>query len=171
MLADLGWRDDRRPWVAGQSWGANVVLELAARHPDATGGVVLVDGGTIELASRFADWPTCEAALAPPPLIGTPAAGFERMIRAHHPDWPESGIAGTLANVEVLPDGTIRPVAVAGPPHDDPAPPVGAPAVRALPAGQGARSCSCRPRTRPTSAGWPASATRSPGPAPALAGR
>ena len=47
--------------------------------------------------------------MAPPPLIGTPAADFERMIRGHHPDWPESGIAGTLANVEVLADGTIRP--------------------------------------------------------------
>ena len=31
------------------------------------------------------------------------------MIRLHHPDWPEEGITGTLANVEVLPDGTIRP--------------------------------------------------------------
>jgi pimeloyl-ACP methyl ester carboxylesterase len=109
VLADLGWQGDRRPWVAGQSWGANVVLELAARHPEATLGLVLVDGGTIELASRFADWPTCEAALAPPPLTGTPAAGFERLIRTHHSDWPESGIAGTLANFEMLADGTIRP--------------------------------------------------------------
>ena len=47
--------------------------------------------------------------MAPPLLIGTPAAEFERMIRTHHPDWPELGIEGTLANVEVLPDGTIRP--------------------------------------------------------------
>jgi len=109
LLANLGWTDGQRPWVAGQSWGANVVLELAARHPEATRGLTLVDGGTIELAGRFADWATCEAALAPPPLIGTPVASFERLIRTHHPDWPESGIAGTLANFEVLPDGTIRP--------------------------------------------------------------
>ncbi len=45
-------------------------------------------------ATRFADWATCEAALAPPPLAGTSAASFERLIRSHHPDWPESGIAG-----------------------------------------------------------------------------
>jgi pimeloyl-ACP methyl ester carboxylesterase len=95
--------------LAGQSWGANVVLEVAARHPEATGGLVLVDGGTMELRSRFADWATCEAALAPPPLDGTSVATFERLLRTHHPDWPESGIAGTLANVEVLGDGTIRP--------------------------------------------------------------
>ncbi len=105
----LGWRGDRIPLAAGQSWGANVVLELAVRHPGATTGTVLVDGGTMELANRFADWPTCEAALAPPQLLGTGAASFETTIRAQHPDWPEEGIQGTLANVEVLPDGTIKP--------------------------------------------------------------
>ena len=109
LIDAIGWTGDRKPFVAGQSWGANVVLELAARDPGATAGLALVDGGTIELSSRFADWPTCEAALAPPPLIGTRAAEFERLIRAHHPDWPETGITGTLANVEVLADGTIRP--------------------------------------------------------------
>jgi pimeloyl-ACP methyl ester carboxylesterase len=109
ILADLSWQDRRRPWVAGQSWGANVALELAVRHPEASQGLVLVDGGTMELGHRFADWPTCEAALAPPMLIGTRAADFERMMRLQHPDWPESGIAGSLANVEVRPDGTIRP--------------------------------------------------------------
>jgi pimeloyl-ACP methyl ester carboxylesterase len=109
VLERLGWSGSRRPFAAGQSWGANVVLELAARYPDATSGVALVDGGTMELSARFADWPTCEAALAPPQLAGTSAAEFERMLRSYHPDWPESGIAGTLANVEVLEDGTIRP--------------------------------------------------------------
>ena len=108
VVAGLGW-DGRRPLVVGQSWGANVVLEVGARHPDLAGGLVFVDGGTIELAARFADWPTCEAALAPPSFAATKAADFERLLRNHHPDWPESGISGTLANVEVLADGTIRP--------------------------------------------------------------
>jgi pimeloyl-ACP methyl ester carboxylesterase len=109
VLERFDWLGFRRPFAAGQSWGANVVLELAARHPDATSGVALVDGGTMELSARFADWPTCEAALAPPRLAGTSAVEFERMLRSYHPDWPESGIAGTLANVEVFEDGTIRP--------------------------------------------------------------
>lgn len=108
LIDRLGW-SGRPPMVAGQSWGGNVVLDLAANHPGAASGIALVDGGTIELAARFADWPTAESALAPPPLLGTPRADFERMMRAHHPDWPESGIAGSLANVEVLTDGTIRP--------------------------------------------------------------
>jgi pimeloyl-ACP methyl ester carboxylesterase len=108
LVERMGWAG-RRPAVAGQSWGGNVVLHLAAHHPADVAALVLVDGGTIDLKSRFADWPTCEAALAPPPLAGTPAAEVEGWMRSRHPDWPEEGIAGTLANLEVLADGTVRP--------------------------------------------------------------
>ena len=108
LVTRLGWQD-RPPMFAGQSWGGNVVLDLAARYPAAVGGLALVDGGTIELSARFADWPTCEAALAPPPLVGTPFTQIEGWIRSSHPDWPEAGIEGTLANLEVLGDGTVRP--------------------------------------------------------------
>jgi pimeloyl-ACP methyl ester carboxylesterase len=110
VLAHLDWQPPHhRPWVAGQSWGANVVIELAARHPDAVAGLVLVDGGMGDMADRFADWPTCEAALAPPLFEGVTAADFERYLRTQHPDWSESGIAGTLGNVEMRPDGTVAP--------------------------------------------------------------
>lgn len=108
LVTRLGWLD-RPPVVAGQSWGGNVVLDLAARHPDMLSALVLVDGGTIELSARFADWPTCEAALAPPLLAGTPLAQLEKWVRTTHPDWPEAGIEATLANMEVLEDGTVRP--------------------------------------------------------------
>jgi pimeloyl-ACP methyl ester carboxylesterase len=108
LIERLGWLD-RPPMVAGQSWGGNVVLELAVRHPDALSGITLVDGGTIELSARFADWPTAEAALAPPALEGTPVTQVENWLRSNHPDWPEEGIAGTLANMEVLGDGGVRP--------------------------------------------------------------
>jgi pimeloyl-ACP methyl ester carboxylesterase len=95
--------------VAGQSWGGNVVIEAAARGGDAMSAVVGVDGGTIRLADGFPDWEACAAALAPPSLIGTPVEVFEERVRAMHPDWPESGIAGTLENMEVRPDGTVAP--------------------------------------------------------------
>lgn len=109
LLDRLGWVGARRPIVAGQSWGASVVLELLASHPRAAAAGVLVDGGLSTMSSHFADWPTCEAALAPPRFEGTTAERFEEMIRNFHPDWPETGIRGTLANVEVLADATIRP--------------------------------------------------------------
>ena len=98
-----------RPVVAGQSWGGNVVLELAARHPGLVRGVVCVDGGWLEPSRAFPDWETCRRILAPPRLVGRPRAGIEEHIRSAHPDWPEAGIQGTLANFEVRPDGTVAP--------------------------------------------------------------
>lgn len=98
-----------KPLIAGQSWGANVVLEFAVRCPTVPLAIALVDGGTGDLADGFADWPTCEAALAPPELNGMSAVRFQSFIRNAHPAWPEQGIEGTLANVELLPDGSIRP--------------------------------------------------------------
>src|SRR5207302_6339746 len=31
------------------------------------------------------------------------------MMRRSHPDWPESGIAGAMANFEITADGTVAP--------------------------------------------------------------
>ena len=98
-----------RPVVAGQSWGGNVVVELAARHPAAIRGIACVDGGWIELARDFPEWEACRTQLAPPRLVGRPLAEIEAYLRSAHPDWPETGIRGTLANFEVRPDGTIAP--------------------------------------------------------------
>ena len=106
LIASLGWV---RPIVAGQSWGGNVVIELGATHPELAGAIAAVDGGFIELADRFPDWDQCRLALAPPRLIGTPAATIEQWMRSGHPGWPESGIAGSMANFEVRTDGTIAP--------------------------------------------------------------
>lgn len=106
LIEALGWR---RPVVAGQSWGGNVVIELAATHPELLGAVAAVDGGFIELSGRFASWEECRDVLAPPRLLGTPAATVEGWMRSNHADWPETGIAGSMANFEILPDGTVAP--------------------------------------------------------------
>jgi pimeloyl-ACP methyl ester carboxylesterase len=98
-----------KPVAVGQSWGGNVVMELAHRQPEHVAGVVGVDGGTIELSRRFARWDDCAGAMRPPDTTGTPAVELEKMLRRLHPDWPESGIAGMLANWEVRADGTVAP--------------------------------------------------------------
>ncbi|MEI7745670.1 MAG: alpha/beta hydrolase [Chloroflexota bacterium] len=98
-----------RPVVAGQSWGGNVALELANRHPDLVRGVAGVDGGWFEPGTGFPSWEACLAALAPPRLAGRQGAELEGYIRRAHPDWPEIGIAGTMANFDWRPDGTIAP--------------------------------------------------------------
>ena len=100
---------DRRLIVAGQSWGANVALELGYRRPDVFSGVVCVDGGTIELAARFPDWESCAAALAPPRTTGRRAADIEGFMNQAHPTWPASGVAAQMANFEVMADGTVAP--------------------------------------------------------------
>lgn len=98
-----------RPVVAGQSWGGNVVLELATRRPDLVRGIVCVDGGWLEPSRDFADWDACRAALAPPRLAGRRMAEIEGYLRAAHPDWPETGLRGVLANFELRKDGTVAP--------------------------------------------------------------
>jgi pimeloyl-ACP methyl ester carboxylesterase len=106
LIGELGFR---RPVVVGQSWGGNVVLELAATQPDIPGAVVAVDGGFIELAGQFDDWDACKARLTPPHLVGTPATSMERWMRDGNADWPETGIVGAMANFEIRSDGTIAP--------------------------------------------------------------
>lgn len=105
VAAALEWE---RPLVVGQSWGGNVVVALAAAHPERVRGVAAVDGGVIDLRRRFPDWEDCAAALAPPDLSALPYATFEARVRAAHPDWPETGIQGTLGTVARDPSGRVR---------------------------------------------------------------
>ncbi len=101
---------DTGPVVAvGQSWGANVVVELAARHPELVSAVVCVDGGFIRLRDGFATWEEAERALTPPDFSGMTLVGLREVAGDRFHGWPEEGIAGQLGNFEVLGDGTIRP--------------------------------------------------------------
>jgi pimeloyl-ACP methyl ester carboxylesterase len=77
-IGALGWS---RPLVVGHSWGANVALQLAADHPDLPAGIVLLDGGTNELASVMSLEETLER-LAPPRLAGMPRAEFLERVRS-----------------------------------------------------------------------------------------
>jgi pimeloyl-ACP methyl ester carboxylesterase len=97
-----------RPVLAGQSWGGNVVVEVAARQPDLPRGLALIDGGWLHLSDSFPTEDEAWAALAPPRLPPMTLAELRSRMRGSHPDWPESGIEGTLGNFEELPDGTVR---------------------------------------------------------------
>lgn len=99
-----------RPVVAGQSYGGNVVVELAARHPELVRAICCVDGGAIDLSARFASLDDALAAMRPPyeQFEGISRSAEEAYLRALHPDWPETGIQGALAVNEELADGTIR---------------------------------------------------------------
>jgi pimeloyl-ACP methyl ester carboxylesterase len=108
LITSLGWTGDRAPVVAGQSWGGNVVLTLAAEH----GGVAalaLVDGGWIHLSDRFPTFEECWEQLEPPVFDGWTRASLEERARSWNSDWPEEGRLGALANFGDQPDGTVRP--------------------------------------------------------------
>src|SRR5262245_27017342 len=76
-IGALGWA---HPLVVGHSWGANVARQLAADHPELPGRIVLLDGGTNELAAHMSLEETLER-LAPPRLAGTPRAEFLERLR------------------------------------------------------------------------------------------
>jgi pimeloyl-ACP methyl ester carboxylesterase len=108
LVDKLGWTGDRAPVVAGQSWGGNVVLDLAARH-GGVAGIALVDGGWIRLAGRFGSFDECWKALAPPVFDGVRADAMAERMAQWHRDWSPEAVSGTLGNFEQLADGTVRP--------------------------------------------------------------
>lgn len=97
------------PIVVGQSYGGNLVVALAARHPELVSGIVCVDGGAIDLRGR-ASLDECVEAMRPPYHLfeGRPWAEHEARSRAMHEGWPETGIVGQLANLEADADGNVR---------------------------------------------------------------
>ena len=109
LLEVLAVRGYVRPVVCGQSWGGNVVIELAHQYPQLVRGVVAVDGGFLELQNHFPEWEACSIALRPPNLLGTSAKNMREYMQRAHSDWPQTGIDGAMANMEHLPDGTVRP--------------------------------------------------------------
>jgi pimeloyl-ACP methyl ester carboxylesterase len=96
------------PVVAGQSWGGNVVLSLAARHPGVAAAVACVDGGWLRPSDSFATFEECWAVLAPPVFDGVRYEQVERGITTAHPDWPAGAVAATLANLVEVPGGGVR---------------------------------------------------------------
>jgi pimeloyl-ACP methyl ester carboxylesterase len=93
----------------GQSWGGNIVVHAALRHPDRVIAAVPVDGGFIELGDSFPEWEVCAERMQPPRLAGMRGSRLESAIRATNTDWPETGIIGSLSNFEFREDGTISP--------------------------------------------------------------
>ena len=94
--------------AVGQSWGGNVVVRLAARHPALVAGLGLVDGGWLDLRAAFPSWPACATALRPPDVDGWRVDEIRRLIAREHPDWSAGAIEATVANLRELPDGTVR---------------------------------------------------------------
>lgn len=104
VCADLGWS---APVVAGQSWGGNVVLQLAAERP--LHGLALVDGGWLHLSDRFATLDDAWQVLAPPAFEGLTGDALRARLQSGHPGWSSEAIEATLGNLQLHVDGTVTP--------------------------------------------------------------
>lgn len=101
-----------RPTLVGHSWGGNVVLAFAAAHPDHVRGLVLVDGGFIELSALPGrTWEQVRVDMAPPDLTHLTFADF--LERARNGDagqyWSPTVEATYRTSFKDGPDGRIRP--------------------------------------------------------------
>ena len=105
LIAALGW-GDRRPLLAGQSWGGNVAMRAAARD-DVWGGLLCVDGGWIHLQERFPTFEECWQALAPPGFGAASPQDVASMILQHLSGWPDNALGAVLGNLEVV-DGRVQ---------------------------------------------------------------
>jgi pimeloyl-ACP methyl ester carboxylesterase len=98
-----------RAVLAGHSWGGNVAVQYAADQPDRVSGLILIDGGFLQIGDRL-DWPTVEKFLEPPDLIGTPVDEFRSGMKQWMGSaWSPEAEAITLQNFEIHTDGTIAP--------------------------------------------------------------
>jgi pimeloyl-ACP methyl ester carboxylesterase len=112
LRALLATLDIARPILVGHSWGGNVVLQHAADHPADVRGLVLVDGGFIELADDpDATWERVARELAPPDLT---ALTFDQLLERARSGpagayWSDAVSATLRTSFEDGPDGRIRP--------------------------------------------------------------
>ena len=96
-----------RPVLVGHSFGATVGLWVASRDADLLGGLIMVDGGMMDLGDMT--WPQTLERLSPPKINGTPADDFRAMLRERAPQGLISPAveAAIMANFEVDDDNRI----------------------------------------------------------------
>jgi len=105
VLDHLGWD---RAVAAGQSWGGNVVLELAARHPGRVAAISLIDGGFLRLRDGLPDWPEAQRRLAPPSFAGMTLESMSTAMRSRLQGFPQDATEAQLANLAVAENGSVR---------------------------------------------------------------
>ncbi len=70
-------------WLIGHSWGAAVALNTASRYPNHVRGLVLVDGGALDLKQWLPTWAEAEARLTPPSLSHLTLEELRVSMRQH----------------------------------------------------------------------------------------
>ena len=97
-----------RPVLVGQSYGGNLVLEIADRHDAAVRGVAAVDGGVLDLGSRFSTWDDCATAMSPPTIDMSPEE-LRSHIADHVSGWPDGALEAAMGCYETSSQGRAQP--------------------------------------------------------------
>jgi pimeloyl-ACP methyl ester carboxylesterase len=104
-----------KPLLVGHSWGCSLALDYAAHRPFGPGaprGIILVDGGVIQIdAVEGATWEDTRQRLAPPRLAGTPLEAFMAHFQSPRPGWQpdDQDLQIILANFTISEDERIAP--------------------------------------------------------------
>lgn len=98
------------PVIVGHSWGAMLGLWIAANRPDFLSGLVMVDGGLVDMGKQMS-WEQTLERLSPPKLDGMPVEEFRMRIVEHTPQGLVTPAveAAILANVEIDKEDRIHP--------------------------------------------------------------
>ena len=95
--------------VMGHSWGGDVALELATRHPDRVAALGLIDGGIIDFQAHLS-WPEAARLLEPMDVWGMTLPELEHAIDGWLTSLPSPEQRQIiLANYERRADGTVAP--------------------------------------------------------------
>jgi pimeloyl-ACP methyl ester carboxylesterase len=94
--------------LAGQSWGGNVALQVAAQDRASVRALVLVDGGWIDLRRSFGTWERALGALTPPAIDGLPHEEFREVVASSLVGFPPGAVDAATSVVRVRADGTIE---------------------------------------------------------------
>lgn len=112
LSADLSVLIDAMGWeavvAAGQSWGANLVLELASRHPEPVAAISLIDGGFLRLRDDMPDWSEARRRLTPPSFEGMTMESMGSAMRSRSSGFSDEAVEAQLANLIVTEDGLVR---------------------------------------------------------------
>ena len=98
-----------RAYVMGPSWGGDVTLELAVRHPGRVEAICLVDGGIIDFRAHMG-WPEAMRLLEPKKVCGFTLEELKAAIDPWLRSLPSPEQHEViLANYEIRNDGTVCP--------------------------------------------------------------
>lgn len=110
VTSALGELQMERPVIVGHSYGAMLALWMAANRPDLVSGIVMVDGGLVDMGKQ-GTWEQTLERLAPPKLDGLPVEEFRTLLVERAPQGlvAPATEAAILANFEIDAEEKIHP--------------------------------------------------------------